>query len=106
MPLVTWGVVQWKKEKLVNWVKLCDYLKSFGIIPDELESLELPSAIEHFFTLKLKIALEGFSHDKEDAAGLSFHMGGKLELPRSEIVLNEEEHESDDEVLYRCIVSL
>ncbi|GLU06837.1 hypothetical protein SLE2022_238270 [Rubroshorea leprosula] len=46
MPSVTWGVVQGKKEKLVNRVKICDYLKSVGIIPDELESLELPSTIE------------------------------------------------------------
>ncbi|GLU16428.1 hypothetical protein SLE2022_328630 [Rubroshorea leprosula] len=30
----------------------------------------------------------------------------ELELPRIEIVSNEEEHESNDEVLYRCIVSL
>lgn len=46
MPSVTWGVVQGKKEKLVNRVKICDYLKSLGIIPEELESLELPSTIE------------------------------------------------------------
>ncbi|KAL5843595.1 hypothetical protein ACOSQ4_009553 [Xanthoceras sorbifolium] len=46
MPSVTWGVVQGKKEKLVNRVKICDYLKSLGIIPDELESLELPSTVE------------------------------------------------------------
>lgn len=46
MPTVTWGVVQGKKEKLINRVKICDYLKSLGIIPDELESLELPSTIE------------------------------------------------------------
>ncbi|ESR47892.1 hypothetical protein CICLE_v10000930mg [Citrus x clementina] len=46
MPSVTWGVVQGKKEKLVNRVKICDYLKSLGIIPDELENLELPSTIE------------------------------------------------------------
>ncbi|KAJ4701186.1 Transcription termination factor like [Melia azedarach] len=46
MPSVTWGVVQGKKEKLVNRVKICDYLKNLGIIPDELENLELPSTIE------------------------------------------------------------
>ncbi|KAJ4846087.1 Transcription termination factor mterf4, chloroplastic [Turnera subulata] len=46
MPTVTWGVVQGKKEKLVNRVIICDYLKSLGIIPDELESLELPSTVE------------------------------------------------------------
>ncbi|MBA0735407.1 hypothetical protein Gogos_019258 [Gossypium gossypioides] len=46
MPSVTWGVVQGKKEKLVNRVKICDYLKTLGIIPDELENLELPSTVE------------------------------------------------------------
>ncbi|KDP39794.1 hypothetical protein JCGZ_03930 [Jatropha curcas] len=46
MPSVTWGVVQGKREKLVNRVIICDYLKSLGIIPDELESLELPSTVE------------------------------------------------------------
>ncbi|GLT29637.1 hypothetical protein SLA2020_044900 [Shorea laevis] len=46
MPSVTWDVVQGKKEELGNRVKICDYLKSLGIIPDELESLELPSTIE------------------------------------------------------------
>ncbi|KAK0577613.1 hypothetical protein LWI29_035813 [Acer saccharum] len=46
MPSVTWGVVQGKKEKLVNRVKICDYLKGLGIIPDELENLELPSTVE------------------------------------------------------------
>ncbi|KAE8661201.1 hypothetical protein F3Y22_tig00116937pilonHSYRG00101 [Hibiscus syriacus] len=46
MPSVTWGVVQGRKEKLVNRVKICDYLKTLGIIPDELENLELPSTVE------------------------------------------------------------
>ncbi|XP_022741954.1 transcription termination factor MTERF4, chloroplastic-like [Durio zibethinus] len=46
MPSVTWSVVQGKKEKLVNRVKICDYLKTLGIIPDELENLELPSTVE------------------------------------------------------------
>ncbi|CAK7323611.1 unnamed protein product [Dovyalis caffra] len=46
MPSVTWGAVQGKKEKLVNRVIICDYLKSLGIIPDELESVELPSTVE------------------------------------------------------------
>ncbi|KAJ6360739.1 hypothetical protein OIU77_004704 [Salix suchowensis] len=46
MPSVTWGVVQGKKEKLVNRVIICDYLKGLGIIPDELESVELPSTVE------------------------------------------------------------
>ncbi|PKI31248.1 hypothetical protein CRG98_048359 [Punica granatum] len=46
MPSVTWGVVQGRKEKLVSRVIICDYLKSLGIIPDELEDLELPSTIE------------------------------------------------------------
>ncbi|WRX32800.1 Anaphase-promoting complex subunit 11 [Theobroma cacao] len=30
MPSVTWGVVQGKNEKLVNRVKICDYLKTLG----------------------------------------------------------------------------
>lgn len=46
MPTVTWGVVQGRKEKLVSRVIICDYLKSIGIVPDELEQLELPSTVE------------------------------------------------------------
>ncbi|XP_056164575.1 transcription termination factor MTERF4, chloroplastic [Syzygium oleosum] len=46
MPSVTWGVVQGRKEKLVSRVIICDYLKGIGVIPDELESLELPSTVE------------------------------------------------------------
>ncbi|KAK3035472.1 hypothetical protein RJ639_034442 [Escallonia herrerae] len=46
MPSVTWGVVQGRKEKLVSRVIICDYLKTVGIIPDELENLELPSTVE------------------------------------------------------------
>ncbi|KAL6565792.1 Transcription termination factor mterf4, chloroplastic [Orobanche hederae] len=46
MPTVTWGVIQGRKEKLVSRVIICDYLKSIGIIPDELEELELPSTID------------------------------------------------------------
>ncbi|CAL5384213.1 unnamed protein product [Camellia sinensis] len=46
MPSVTWGVVQGRKEKLVSRVIICDYLKGIGIVPDELEDLELPSTVE------------------------------------------------------------
>ncbi|KAL9670520.1 hypothetical protein QQ045_008073 [Rhodiola kirilowii] len=46
MPSVTWGVVQGRKEKLVSRVIICDFLKSIGIIPDEIENLELPSTVE------------------------------------------------------------
>ncbi|VFR00087.1 unnamed protein product [Cuscuta campestris] len=46
MPTVTWGVIQGCKEKLVSRVIVCDYLKSVGIVPDELEDLELPSTVE------------------------------------------------------------
>ncbi|KAM3343233.1 transcription termination factor MTERF4, chloroplastic [Capsicum galapagoense] len=46
MPTVTWGVIQGRKEKLVSRVIISDYLKTIGIIPDELEELELPSAVE------------------------------------------------------------
>lgn len=46
MPSVTWGVVQGRKEKLVSRVIICDYLKSLGIVPDELEHLELPSTVD------------------------------------------------------------
>ncbi|KAJ8774194.1 hypothetical protein K2173_009625 [Erythroxylum novogranatense] len=46
MPTVSWSVVQGKREKLVNRVIICDYLKSLGIVPDELERLELPSTVE------------------------------------------------------------
>ncbi|KAK9051526.1 hypothetical protein SSX86_028153 [Deinandra increscens subsp. villosa] len=46
MPTVTWGVVQGRKEKLVSRVIISDYLKSIGIIPDELEEVELPSTVD------------------------------------------------------------
>lgn len=46
MPSVTWGVVQGRKEKLISRVIICDYLKTLGIVPDELENLELPSTVE------------------------------------------------------------
>ncbi|XP_059301702.1 transcription termination factor MTERF4, chloroplastic-like [Lycium ferocissimum] len=46
MPSITWGIMQENKEKLVSKVIICDYLKSIGIIPDELEHLELPSTLE------------------------------------------------------------
>lgn len=46
MPTVTWGVVQGRKEKLVSRVIICDYLRSIGIVPDELEHLELPSTVD------------------------------------------------------------
>ncbi|KAI0500765.1 hypothetical protein KFK09_018982 [Dendrobium nobile] len=46
MPSVTWGVVQGRKERLVSRVIISDYLKSIGVIPNELEHLELPSTVE------------------------------------------------------------
>lgn len=46
MPSVTWGVAQGRKEKLISRVIICDYLKTLGIVPDELENLELPSTVE------------------------------------------------------------
>lgn len=46
MPSVTWGVVQGRKERLVSKVIICDYLKTLGIITDELEDIELPSTVE------------------------------------------------------------
>ncbi|CAA6664454.1 unnamed protein product [Spirodela intermedia] len=46
MPTVTWGVIQGRKEKLVSRVIISDYLRSLGIVPDELEPLELPSTVE------------------------------------------------------------
>ncbi|XP_039125654.1 transcription termination factor MTERF4, chloroplastic [Dioscorea cayenensis subsp. rotundata] len=46
MPSVTWGVIQGRKERLVSRVIISDYLKSIGIVPDELEPLELPSTVD------------------------------------------------------------
>ncbi|GLJ15685.1 hypothetical protein SUGI_0258020 [Cryptomeria japonica] len=46
LPSVTWGVVFGRKEKLVSKVIICDYLKSLGIVPDELEDIELPSTVD------------------------------------------------------------
>ncbi|OAY58562.1 transcription termination factor MTERF4, chloroplastic [Manihot esculenta] len=66
MPSVTWGVVQGKREKLVNRVIICDYLKSLGIIPDELEDLELPSTVQVMkerveFLQKLGLTIDDFN---------------------------------------------
>ncbi|CAH1416180.1 unnamed protein product [Lactuca virosa] len=66
MPTVTWGVVQGRKEKLVSRVIICDYLKSIGIIPDELENLELPSTIEVMrerveFLQKIGLTIDDFN---------------------------------------------
>ncbi|KAB2606226.1 hypothetical protein D8674_005943 [Pyrus ussuriensis x Pyrus communis] len=110
MPSVTWGVVQGRKEKLVSRVIICDYLKSLGIVPDELENLELSSTVEVMSFLLLlndqrfEERLQG-EYIETETPGPSFCMGGKLELLGSEMGSNEED-ESDDEVLYRCIVSL
>ena len=46
LPTVTWGVIQGRKEKLVSRVIISDYLRSLGIVPDELEPLEIPSTVE------------------------------------------------------------
>ncbi|KAG0460645.1 hypothetical protein HPP92_020942 [Vanilla planifolia] len=46
MPSVTWGVVQGRKERLVSRVIISDYLKSIGVVPDELEQVELPTTVE------------------------------------------------------------
>ncbi|XP_021729450.1 transcription termination factor MTERF4, chloroplastic-like [Chenopodium quinoa] len=46
MPSVTWGVVQGRKERLVSKVIICDYLKTLGVITDELEDIELPSTVD------------------------------------------------------------
>lgn len=66
MPTVTWGVVQGRKEKLVSRVIISDYLKSIGIIPDELENLELPSTIEVMrerveFLQKIGLTIDDFN---------------------------------------------
>ncbi|KAH9312939.1 hypothetical protein KI387_027974 [Taxus chinensis] len=46
MPTVTWGVVQGDKEKLASRALIFTYLRSLGIVPDELEDLELPSTVD------------------------------------------------------------
>jgi len=46
MPTVTWGAVKGDKDKLASRVIIYDYLRSFGIVPDELEELELPSTVD------------------------------------------------------------
>lgn len=66
MPTVTWGVVQGRKEKLVSRVIICDYLKSIGIIPDELENLELPSTVDVMrerveFLQKIGLTIDDFN---------------------------------------------
>ncbi|XP_010526976.1 PREDICTED: transcription termination factor MTERF4, chloroplastic [Tarenaya hassleriana] len=66
MPTVTWGVIQGKKERLINRVKICDYLKGLGIITDELENIELPSTIEIMserveFLQKIGLTIDDFN---------------------------------------------
>ncbi|XP_073011058.1 transcription termination factor MTERF4, chloroplastic [Typha latifolia] len=46
MPSVTWGAIQGRKERLVSRVIISDYLKSIGVVPDELEVVELPSTVD------------------------------------------------------------
>ncbi|XP_057863960.2 transcription termination factor MTERF4, chloroplastic isoform X2 [Cryptomeria japonica] len=46
MPTVTWGAVQGLKEKLASQSMIFDYLRSLGIVPDELEEVELPSTVD------------------------------------------------------------
>ncbi|PKA59992.1 hypothetical protein AXF42_Ash009676 [Apostasia shenzhenica] len=46
MPSVTWGVVQGRKERLVSRVIISDFLKSIGVVPDELHQVELPTTVE------------------------------------------------------------
>ncbi|KAE9597530.1 putative transcription regulator mTERF family [Lupinus albus] len=63
MPSVTWGVIQGRKEKLVSRVIVFDYLKGLGIIPDELQDLELPSTVEVMrerveFLMKLGLTID------------------------------------------------
>ncbi|KMT17348.1 hypothetical protein BVRB_2g038060 [Beta vulgaris subsp. vulgaris] len=66
MPSVTWGVVQGRKERLVSKVIICDYLKTLGIITDELEEIELPSTVEVMrerveFLQKLGLSIDDFN---------------------------------------------
>lgn len=46
MPTVTWGAVKEGKGKLASRVIIYDYLRSLGVVPDELEELELPSTVD------------------------------------------------------------
>lgn len=46
MPTVTWGAIQGRKDRLVSRVIISDYLKSLGVLPDELSSIELPSTVD------------------------------------------------------------
>ncbi|CAL9098006.1 unnamed protein product [Musa textilis] len=54
---------------------------------------------------RFKERLQG-DYIEADAPGPSFVMGGKLEMPRSHLVSDKEEDESDEEVLYRRTISL
>ncbi|XP_078441581.1 mitochondrial transcription termination factor family protein [Wolffia australiana] len=46
LPSVTWGAIQGRKEKLVSRVIISDYLRSLGVVADEILPLELPSSVE------------------------------------------------------------
>ncbi|GMY25759.1 transcription termination factor MTERF4, chloroplastic isoform X1 [Fagus crenata] len=67
MPSVTWGVIQGRKERLVSRVIICDYLKTLGILSDELQNVELPSTVEVMrerveFLQKLGFTIDDINH--------------------------------------------
>ena len=43
---MAWGAVKGGKDKLASRVIIYEYLRSLGIVPDELEELELSSTID------------------------------------------------------------
>ncbi|KAE8726934.1 putative Angio-associated migratory cell protein [Hibiscus syriacus] len=53
-------------------VKICDYFKSLGIIPDELENLELPSTVEVMCARVQFLQKLGFTIDDINEYPLSF----------------------------------
>lgn len=64
---MTWGAIHGRKEKLISRVIISDHLKSMGIIPDELATIELPSTVEVMqerinFLQKLGLTVDDFNN--------------------------------------------
>ncbi|CAI9787031.1 unnamed protein product [Fraxinus pennsylvanica] len=96
-------------KELVEFPEYFTYSLELRIKPryQRLQSKGIRCSLAWFLNcsdLRFEERLKG-EYIEAESFGPTFIMGGKLELPGSEIV-SEEEYESDDEILYRRTVSL
>ncbi|KAG7570387.1 Transcription termination factor mitochondrial/chloroplastic [Arabidopsis thaliana x Arabidopsis arenosa] len=97
-------------KELVEYPEYFTYSLESRIKPryQKLQSKGIRSSLNWFLNCsdqRFEERLQGNFIDP-DTEGPTFDMGGKLEMPGGEIVTDEEEDESDDEVLYRRTVTL